>query len=79
MVHTYLAGHKDIIINAEGRFGFGAGSSEENRDFRVGTFNNPPFTVVNKLGFDQFNKEYMEISGPLYAMAREIANRHNYR
>lgn len=82
MAPNYLGGHNDIILNSQ-KFGAFAHamslSGQEVPEIRVITWNNPPFLFASSRFRDEFDNEYMQISGPLYSLVKEVAARLNYR
>lgn len=82
MDRAYLAGYHDVILNSQQFAAFEHTQSLmgiEVPNFRVMTWNNPPFLFANSMFRDEFLNEFIQISGPLYSLMKEITQRLNYR
>lgn len=81
MVHTYLAGQSDVVINSQ-KLAWETSLNQffgiETPELRVATISNPPYVVGRPLYYDVFGNEHVEISGPLYALLKEICYKINY-
>lgn len=84
MANTYLSGYSDVIVNSFKFYlseHYESLNGKEVPELRVMTWDSPPFLYGTHRSRNLVNNsidEFIQISGPLYSLVKELTSRMNY-